>query len=359
MQAYGDKLSGFWGRINPKIASRQRTKEILSTLVIVVPLTLLIWIYAERAQDVKDTVEITPKVVMTEPTLIATVVSPASGALALDVEGPNALIGQLKTQLAERAMENALTLTLPPALTHVGQQNVDIANTLNNDPLFLNSGVTITKATPPFMTVTVDPLASPSVPVALPPDLASSLQNVTFDPPTVIVRGPKPRVEAQFPGNTPVLVDVANQAAQFTGGGTRTIELPLVALPQDSHLTMSPQKVKMTFEVGTRDREVTIRNPIKIVVQKPLSLERYQVILKSNPVINNVIIRGPANVVSKFEDSSAVAGLTAVLPIQLGDEGQTDRQRAVQIEGLPAGVRLVGAPPNLDFDVVSRGSTDQ
>ena len=361
MPSFGDKLSSFWSRVGPRIGSRQRTKEILSTLLIVVPLTLLIWIYAERAQDVKDTAEITPRVAMTEPTLIATVVSPPSGALALDLESPKALIDQLKKQLAERAMDNSLTLTLPPALTHVGQQNVDIANTLNNDPLILNSGVSITKATPPLMTVTVDPLSTRTLPVAVPPDLARSLQSVSFDPPTVTVRGPKPRVDALFPGDATVFIDTANRASDFTTAGTRTIEVPLVTLPLESRVTISPKKVKMTVEIGARDRDYTIPN-VPIVVQKLLSLEKTQVVVKGPPLVQNVHIHGPASLISRFEGSNPQCRLTAVLRISPDDVGKMDLQRVPELMMLRdtpnRGTELTVLPPDVKADPIGEVDFD-
>lgn len=365
MPSLRDNLSQTWARFGPRLGSRQRTSEIIKTLVIVVPLTLLIWIYAERAQIAEDSTTVLMDVALADPGLNASVLD-AKGPVSvrLDLSGPRVRIDQLKTDLEQKSMAGTLKLNLPATIyAREGIQNVDIVPILNVDPTVIDSGVTIKAATPPGFRVVVAKVVSRDVTVVLPPDMLVSLQNVAFDPPRITVRGPEPVMNSIYPGdNATIPVDLANKGASLTGTGTQTIDVPLapsaLTLLHDHGLTPTPSRVKMSFEVGTREREYTIPS-VPIVVQKLLTQDRNAVTVKGLPVIQNVRVRGPANLVRQLEGDNATVHPQAVLRIRSDDAGKTDLHRAVDLVGLPPEVKVVGQPNEVDFDVKDSSAIEQ
>ena len=349
-----ENLSQHWARLTQRLGSRQRTTEILKTLVIVVPLTLLIWVYAERAQTVYDTVDFAPKVSVNEPGLVAELESATNMAVSiqLDLNGPHTQIESLKSEISQRLMRDKLALALPSALSHPGKQNVDVANAFNSDPLFANSGVTIIKATPSYVTVNVNRLKPTDLVVKLPTDGLYPLQNVTFDPPRITVTGPEPVVLREYPGanDQSVTVDLRDQSAALAGTGTKTIDVKLI-LPTTKSLVFSTDHVKMTCDLTTSNREITLP-PFPLVVQKLAAQESLQqVVLKGQPLIQNVRVSGPGNVISKMEGDNPSIRPVGVLQVLPADTGKSDINRPIIIQDLPPEVKLISGAPSVDFDV--------
>lgn len=357
MATFRTKIAQLWSKFLRRLGSRQRSTEILRTLVVVIPLTVLIWVYAERAQITQDSVDLSMGATLTDPALEAAIVDPASSPIKLTLQGSRVSIEALKNELKHKSMDGKLNLSLPANFSHVGQQNADVALTLNSDPIIKDSGVFITMAEPTYVRVAVSKIISWDVAVALPPDMPVLLQNVVFDPPRVTVRGPQPAMETAYQSDSrTATVDLSNQPAALAGTGTQTITVSLRA-PADTRLTMSPQQVRMTFEVGTREREFTVPS-VPIVVQKLLSHERDQVSVKGSPVVQNVRVRGPANLVSKLEGDNPSIRPTAVLRVRPEDAGQSDLHRDVDFIGLPTEVKVIGTY-GVDFDVKDTNATDQ
>lgn len=328
----------------------KRAGEFSRTMLIVVPLTLLIWIYAERAQNRDDAVRTLLGVTIADPKLTASLTDSAESPVTISLNGPRGQIDQLKARIEANSVDRRLGVVVPPADATVGEKPVDLTRLLNADPLFSGSGVLVTKTEPSQVRVTVDTLVPREAKVVLPGDLSVTLLNVTFDPPVITVRGPSQAMNSQFgTGEATVAVDVTNLGST-AGTGPRMQDVPLVP-PRDSRLSYSVPRVRMSFEVGSTVEDFRIPT-VGILIERPLGEDgTTKVIMRRGPVINNVQIRGPASAIARYRGDQPDAILRAVLPIQPDDAGRTDIRRAVKFSGLEPGVTVIDQPYEVTFDV--------
>ena len=339
-----------WAGFRQQFNSRRRMAEIARTLALVVPLTLLIWVYAERAQSVDETAQVMIEVSIPEP-LTASVIEPANSPVQINMTGPRIECDKLKSEFT---MNQRLNLPLPESYAHADDQTVNLLDLLNNDPTIRTSGVTIDSVNPPFIKVAVDHLLSRSVDLAAPVVPQVTFQHVSFDPPQVTLRGPQGLVNTTIADKPQLLVDLGDLSGIVNTQGTATIEVP-VAPPRDPRLSVVPTKVKMTFQVGSRETDYTLPS-VAVVVERPIAQDgRFRVKAK-RPIVQNVQIHGPVDQVQKFEGDNPVATLTAVLSVTQEDAGKTDVQRDVTFTGLLPGVTVVGGPYTVDFDVLDTTS---
>ena len=82
--------------------TRQNVVSFLKTLAWVVPLTLLIWIYAEQEQLVTATnVPATIDVQSTDPGRTVTLLSPREKMILCDLRGPNSILDRIRDRRVE------------------------------------------------------------------------------------------------------------------------------------------------------------------------------------------------------------------------------------------------------------------
>ena len=343
--------------------SRRRFVDSAKTLLIVVPLTLLIWIYAERAQLQQPSVKVTLNFRVTDPTLTATLTEPATGDAMIGLSGPHGQIEQLRTQLDAEAVDHRLQLVLPASEASIGEKSIDLVRLLNDQPSIANSGVTVLKdgTIPSQVRVSVDRLVTRQAAVVKPGNLPQSLENVTFEPAVVMFTGPAPAMDAAFPpDNATVTVDlndVENQLAIV--GRNRKLEVPLV-LPAGGRVNAKVQRVTMSFDLSSQEIEDTIAS-VPIEVRRPIGQDGLTkvVIGRGVVVLNNVHIRGPADKVREcVSGTNPQSRITAVLSVNADDRTGRDNSKPVTFINVPAGVKIEREPYELPFTVVDlRDST--
>src|SRR5213078_3233363 len=111
-----DDLQGNWNRFAARF-TRENVISNLKTLAWVVPLTLLIWIYAEREQvaTTKD-VAVPFDVVSVDPNVAIRVRSPADQNLILELQGPQARLQDVLSKLRGGLLPQGLKIEVPTSL---------------------------------------------------------------------------------------------------------------------------------------------------------------------------------------------------------------------------------------------------
>lgn len=340
--------SGFWQTVRRSIGSRHRAAEILKTLVVVVPLTLLIWIYAERSQLKPGSAQVSVVLAPARQTLAPT--EPLG--LSLDFEGPQNQLTQLKEELSKRTATGQLRVSLPE-IYDAGDNTIDTKLLLSNDPFFASYGVQIMKVTPPIVRVHLDPLKRKSLTVVMPADVPATVQQVKFNPPTVVVTGPESKINEEYRNGTISIDDSGLKQAMATPGRHTEQSVPLV-MPRDGRSTVSTPRVDVEFEVTSDDKEVTVPT-VFIDVQQPLAQQGKWAVRLGQQVLQNVRLRGPKAIVEKYERLDEP--LTAVLRVKQDDiaaGGATARQ--LVFLDLPAGVTVTSGPYSVSFtlEAISR-----
>ena len=329
----------------------RKSGDFTRSLPVVVILTLLIWIYAERAQNRDDSVTAVLSIVASDPNLSAATLDAGDGRVAVSVNGPRGQIDALKTRIESASIDGKLRVTLPAADSSAGDKTLDLTRVLNDAPLFANSGVTVTKTSPAQVRVSVEPVVSRNVTVVVPSDLSVTLLSQNFDPAKIAVRGPASAVNREFNGDSPTIAVNAAQLREAAAGGSRSIDIALTP-PVDPLITLGVKQVRMTFEVGSTVLDVTVPS-VGILIERPLGDDgKSKVVMKRGPVITNVQLRGPANLVNKYVGDQPETKLQAVLPVTQDDDGKTDLHRDVLFPYRERGVEVVGGPYTVGFDVI-------
>src|SRR5438552_13254555 len=113
---WGDDLSARWNRFIARF-TRDNIISNLKTLAWVVPLTLLIWIYAEREQvaTTKD-VAVPFELVSVDPNVAVTLNRAQDKNLILELQGPQARLQDVLTKLRGGMLPQGLRIEVPASL---------------------------------------------------------------------------------------------------------------------------------------------------------------------------------------------------------------------------------------------------
>jgi hypothetical protein len=318
--------------------TRETIISYLKTLAWAAPLTVLIWVYAEseeQVQDVNQTVNI--EVTSNNPNKIAWL-DPDENAIICDLEGPQANIDLFKQGLSP---EKPITIDVDTSSNN-SRQRIALLDALRENSRFVHAGVTVIKCAPDILTLNVDNLVSKrAVTVRPPPDLPG-LQSITFDPPTVGVTGPQGLVNHL----TQVTADFSS-IKELSEPGTHTVDnVPLVA-DQSEQVTYDRTQVRVTVTVAETDVRGTISVPVWVTLA-PNILGQYSISLNGRGFTPRFDVIGPPDQIAKLESGEITPQPHALLEISSENVNETNPV-PVEIEKLPDGVRMAGAPPEASF----------
>lgn len=309
----------------------RRPWESLKTLAIVIPLTAMIWVYAENAQRRSEDMRVRVQFVTSNSASVATVTGAGTDGpeLQITMDGPRGQIQKFKETLEKNTTDGRLKLVLP-GNNDVGSRSVNITDAFKADPSYWGINVSV-KSTPSDLPVLVEPLTTVDVAIAKPEDSQATFQNVSFNPTRVRVTGPQSAIRQEFGGESPtVSVDTGGLVSDSGTSNARTLAVPLVP-PKNSRIKYSQPTVEMTFEIGSRNREVEIRS-VFIDVRRPVADDgRSRVIIRGAPVIYNVKAVCPTNVVDKLIGRNAVP-VKAVLEVTKEDVDKGEFRREVKLD---------------------------
>jgi hypothetical protein len=327
---------------NPRTAHRVR--DMLKTLLWVGPMTLLIWVYAEREQLSRDTITVAVNLVSAEPDRI---ISPSRQTVTLELRGPRAQLDAIRRNLTAGTPDSEINLTIQrtPGQSH----DLSFASLLAENNVFRRGGISIVKTEPPIGRIFVDEVIEVEVPVTEPQLDARFESAPVFQPRTVRARGPRTQLERRMSSGQPLAVAEMAGLPQLQQSGTHNgISVRLRA--GDDSITLNPATVAVDFRI-VEQRTRTYRIPSVIIeVRKPAALEgRYNVEVNP-PVLTNVDVTGPVAVIDEMERNARSAAPVAVLRITAEDVTARRGTKAVRFD-LPTGVMVVGDARSAEFTI--------
>lgn len=341
--------------------SREKLTAFARTMIWVAPLTILIWVYAEREQiaTVSD-VTFPVRVHIAAPDRIASLARTEQRAVTVELQGPRVRLDSLRQQLASLPA-GGLTIELDPE-TPTGPVNRRLTDLLNNDvPLFKNFGVKVTTASPATLTLQIDELASRDVVVTADPALANFDAPPAFDPPTVKVTGPKPLIDRLGPvdssGRPTLRADLASNLPQLKTPGLHDLADVPLSKPRIPGLddpalldllSASTDRVRVSFRV--RQTDITFVIPAMPVF--PLApaafLDEYRAV--HEPVVTNVTVQGPPELIAALRNDTLAKKPKAILEFGRDDlpPGRA-LTRKLRFD-LPEGITISPADQARDFE---------
>lgn len=331
--------------------SRENIIASLKTLAWVAPLTILIWVYAEReqqadmmGQNMLIEVEMPPA-----SGKVSATISPKDKVLIVDLRGPRAQLDAIKSRLSRRDGIPPVRLDLDPNLT-ADVHDLGAVPLLERSAFFRDYGVRVLNANPPMIRVAVDSVETVEIPVRNPPSATNLEPGTVFDPPSVKFTGPRNLIPSGTPesnpegwrdfyvypqGATERLRQAERQEVQLEG-----LTLRLAFEAED--VTLTPAKVDATFRLKEEDVEYTLGDGRTLPVwlsHPPQLLEEYEV--EYDPVLVGVTFIGPPNVIDAIREGTIQPPPKA--RIELGDADLIDNAREILKPvryDLPEGVRV-------------------
>src|SRR3982750_1628129 len=116
----------------------QKTVDVLKTLAWVAPLTILIWIYAEREQSIPVSgVSFPIEVRTTDPTRLVTLRDPADHNVVATLLGPRTSVERVMRELQAGGAEHpAVQITIENFKERKGEYRRQMADVLSRNPIF-------------------------------------------------------------------------------------------------------------------------------------------------------------------------------------------------------------------------------
>ena len=320
--------------------TRENVTGFLKTMAWSVPLTMLIWVYAESEQQVTVSDQpITITVNSRDPGKIVTLAR-GEQTITCDLLGPRSNLDRFKALLSP---STPIVIELDTRQMIDREDYIPTLDKLSENPQIKEAGITVEKCEPAMLPVYVDTLEKRTLPVKAPSDVPG-LHDATFDPPTVSVTGPRRFLKAI----DSAIADISSLPELDMPGAHPPVTVSLVP-DASGNLKYDPGQVKATLTVDQKDVTDHISVNILLAVSSQIS-DRYSISPQYN-IVTQLDVTGPRDEIAKLKDNEVIPH--ALLEI---DDSNVNNPGPVPlaIVGLPPGVRLDGPPPTMKFTATPR-----
>lgn len=330
--------------------SRDQLMSALKSLAWVAPLTLMIWVYAEREQVKPLHNQPVPiEVVSTDPNFVVTLLRPIDGNITATLTGPQVRLDVVREKLDPQAGSPPVQIKVDPRVGE-GRQRIRAIN-VGDDARFAANGVTVSNPQPEWLEVYIDPIVTREIPVRPPPD-QTFVTPPKFEPATVQVRGPA-RVldDMQKEGRLHAYAVIDRAALTTTSGQTVTLPNVRTTLAFDHKLVSIVRRGQVTATVDVaRAEEYEIDFVRVFVVSPPGLLNDYRI--EHPPTVNKVKVKGSREAIENLRKLATDGKLKATFEVAPSDvgEGKTAKLRY----DLPDDVEKVSGDDQITFSLTRR-----
>lgn len=290
--------------------TREALGDAARTGAWVVPLTILIWIYAEQQQRTDEPkVPVLIKLHSTDPDRVITALRRSDEQPLIDLRGPKSSIEAVKAEL-NRAGANPLIEVDVPNSYPTGIQNFNIETEIARSPIFKKHGVEVTSVLPSIIQVQIEKL----VPVELEvrPSPNANLDSAVFEPKTIKVRLPSDLLDA---AQRKLLNNLAAYAEIPTSGDLATPGVPHEKVPLRIDLPPELQGDNVTIVNGPTVMATYVVKGSFVDDQIPSlnirhsyagELDKEWIVEGTNAsILNNVDIKGPRDACERVKKRAA------------------------------------------------------
>ena len=312
--------------------TREHVVSNLKTLMWVAPLTVLIWVYAEREQTAREEdVPVQLDIRSEDPSRVVT--GETDAVVYVNLRGPRSRLEMVKSKLSQPV---PISIERTAAL---GAQELRLQLLVPNASLFRDNGVEVSNVRPSSVSIYVDQEIEREIDVTLRDEDQEFITSAVFTPRSVKVRGPEQVFQSA--GGVKVYADLSaflgtrgaeRQAGQHEG------RVPLELSVDNDLVKLSHTTVEAVVEVRQGDIEGEIKSVPVWWGGPPNITNEYAV--EADEFIKNVKVVGPADEIARLESGTATPPPIAVLWIGREDlPSGTDRQKPLEWK-MPPGVRV-------------------
>ncbi len=316
----------------------RRIINVLRNMIWVVPLTVLVWLYAEREQIApQQGLSIPITVVSERADRVVEVVRPEDGTVTIDIKGTRARIEQARQELTAK---QGIQLVLPASAPVGPQVPMPAMEAIATHRVFADRGIVVTSVSPATLTLNVDELREgmefrPQVSR----EVAALLESPPiFDPPVARVSGPR-SVLMNREDPAEVIAELTEQmlpkvpGEHVIGGITLRLKNP------DPRVRITPSTVSATVHIKASTTRYVLTSVPVFTMGPQAVLDKYHVDFGSKgPFINNVTVVGPEDQINRIKSNEFIP--RAVLEIR-SEDARSPLPRAPFMYILPDGVEVI------------------
>ncbi len=348
--------------------TRESIISNLKTLAWVIPLTLLIWIWAEREQQaIEPDVSVPFELTSAEPNRVVSLKPNTQDTnFVLDLFGPQARLQELRNKLGGGQMPQGLKLEIPSTYTPGRDYTLSTMDLVGNQRIFRDYGVTVQHVQPLRIEVSIDELVDRDAKIIVPPNLKNVV--ATFDPPTVKVRGPSAILEhaaqaPSLPQHGQLIVYASSDALSHAAPGhSKLTDIPVTPPDdlKDDRIIINDSHAKISANVDVSQTDKTYPfNSLTVTVDAPVdTYDKYNIIVP-RPAVQNVTVTGRPDVIDAIQNGSIEPKPKARLVITAADlvPGTDTKSKVVEYD-MPDGVKVSpeDAKKTVEFRVIDRAS---
>lgn len=277
--------------------SREQLIASFKSLLWVAPMTLLIWVYAEREQMTTEHLEFRVQLRNNDPSRAVDILNAPEGSagsevvMTADVNGAHAKMEAIKEKLRNQDLVIDVP-TLEPG------RNVIEMTSLGNDPVFVSTGMSVNSLVPNRLGLNIIPLTQRRVPVSIRPTVTNLEGPPTFSPDSVTVTGPTADLsQAASEGKLAVYADLP----ELRESGRRTLtNVPLSPSISAQHVTLNPKVASADINVKRSEVEETLQAVPVWALYPPKDLGKFKA--KYESPLNDVKVVGPPQVIERMKE---------------------------------------------------------
>jgi hypothetical protein len=312
--------------------TRQNILSFSKAMAWVIPLTILIWVYAETAQDVpRSNVQMPIELRSKDSKHTVKLVKPYPDKfIVCDLSGQSSNLERFTDQLSPT---DPLIINIDTSKLPEGENSMPTKGMIMDNPRLKAYGITVDKCEPDVLTFDVDQLDERTATVTAPAGL-STLKSVSFDPPTIRVSGPKKELDEQESnGQLPVVADIANLSILSSPGQHVIQNVPLRSMDD---LNYSRDKVNATLVVTDPDVPYTLTN-VPVLLTAPFPVLRDYAVTGEGTYSAGINVIGPPDKIAQLKNGQVNPYLELKIT---STDVSNPRPIPLQLRDLPEGVRL-------------------
>jgi hypothetical protein len=297
--------------------SREQLIASLKSLAWVAPMTVLIWVYAERENAEKQPVSFRVVARNNDPSRLVELQAQAADGhyssnfvVRAELYGPKAKLEGVRQTLEGGG---ALEIDIPDLPT--GHTPVSASSLLVNEPTLVQQGLSISNIVPGQMEVVIDKIEHRHVRVSVRPTVTNLDGSPLFTPATVEVTGPKSVLDAAGAK----LVAYADLPVLTEPGDAQLKNLSVSVPINDPHVTISPAIVSAEVTVKRSDVDGVIKGMIVWAAYPPQAAiwDKYKP--DYEPTLPDITVSGPADLIKDINDPTKPNKPKATLELSTND----------------------------------------
>jgi hypothetical protein len=317
----------------------------------VAPLTILLWVYAEREQLVtKEDVHVRIKALAGNPAERIVTVLSDDRDVSLDLSGPRATLGIVRDQLAQGKAELEVLVSEDPGAEYV----IPLVDRLSRNDIFAQNAVRVTKVRPAWIKVKVEARTSRRLRVKA---KQSIIGKVVFEPAEVTVWGPKSLLESPaIPAEQMVAEADMSKFANRTPGHYEE-NVPVAFPYRNENITLAEN---VRAKVDIEKTEQVQLDPVRVLVEIPAGLLEADRQKVQTPVtLANVLVTGSEESIRLLKEGKFVPAVVVELkPEDFATQGgKVERTKRLALENyrMPKDVTVTNPERDITVTITDRG----